>query len=790
MDMNNFSNKIIDFKWLVLASFMAMILFAFHGALDLKTGEWKIPFKSDYKTFFDKDNKQLNDFLDLQKIYSKSDNVAVIVAPKDGNVFTKETLTAIWELTNDAWIEVTYNSRVDSISNYQYSYAVEDDLIIEDLILEAEMLDDEMIARTKRVALSEQLLRKKLIALNGDSAVVNITIRTPGIDKTKEIPLVAESARKLRDRFQAKYPNINFMLSGMIMMNTSFPEASKADAGRLVPLMFIVVILTVLVLLRSITGTIATLVVIATSIMATLGIWGWLDGYMTGPSAGAPVMILTLAVADCVHLLSTFYYNMRHGMDKRSSLIDSMRVNLQPIFLTSLTTAIGFLTMNFSDAPPFGDLGNIVAMGVTLAFVFSITIFPAIIMILPVRVKQVKEHKKDMMEKLADFVISNRKWLLPVSTLVIITLSAFIPQNELNDDFVKYFDKRVPFRQATDYMKDHLSGMTTIELSFDSKVSSGINDPKFIKFVDDFATWLRTQEETDNVNTITDTLKRLNRNMHADDPSWYKLPDEQELTAQYLLLYELSLPQGLDVNNQLNVDKSSTRVITTFKNLSSNQTLAIEKRIMEHFSAQDSNYELVLASPSLMFSHIGSTNIVSMLKGSSFALILISILLGFALRSIKFGIISLLPNLMPAAIAFGIWGMFVGEVGLGLSVVMGVTLGIIVDDTVHFLSKYIRARREKNLSSEDAVRYSFASVGKALWVTTMVLVAGFSVMATSSFKVNADMGLLTAITILIALIVDFLFLPPLLMLLKSKKDKIKDQQKVELATTKSVAEKH
>jgi len=778
--MSNFSNNILRFKWLILIACLAFVGIAGYGAQ-------KLTFKSDYKTFFDEDNKQLNDFLDLQKIYSKSDNVAIIVAPKDGNVFTKEALTAIWELTNESWL-VTYNSRVDSISNFQYSYAIEDDLIIEDLILEADMLDDEMIARTKRVALSEPLLEKKLIAPNGDSAVVNITIRLPGVDKTKETPLVAESARELRDRFQEKYPDIDFMLSGMIMMNISFPEASIADSSRLMPIMFGVVVVTILLLLRSFTGTIATIVVIIASIAATMGIWGWSDGYLTGPSAGSPVMILTLAVADCVHLLSTFYYNMRHGMQKKEAMIDSMRVNIQPIFLTSLTTAIGFLTMNFSDAPPFGDLGNMVAIGVTLAFIFSITIFPAIMMILPVRVSIKKEHKKDMMEKLADFVIGNRKWLLPVSTLVIITLSAFIPQNELNDDFVKYFDKSVPFRQSTDYMKDHLSGMTTIELSFDSKVSSGINDPKFLKFVDDFSIWLRAQEETDNVNTITDTLRRLNRNMHGDDPSWYKLPDEQELAAQYLLLYELSLPQGLDVNNQLNVDKSSTRVIATFQNLSSNQTLAMEKRIVEHFDSQGTGYALSLASPSLMFAHIGSTNIVSMLKGSSFALILISVLLGFALRSFKFGLISLLPNLMPAAIAFGIWGMFVGEVGLGLSVVMGVTLGIIVDDTVHFLSKYIRARREKNLSSEDAVRYSFASVGKALWVTTMVLVAGFSVMASSSFKVNADMGLLTAITILIALIVDFLFLPPLLMLLKSKKDKVDDLQEQQPLTTEPAIE--
>lgn len=768
--MDKFSKYILGHKWLIILATLIFVSVSTHGVVDLITGEFKLPFKSDYKTFFSDDNKQLNDFLELQNIYSKSDNVAIIVAPKDGNVFTKKTLTAIWELTHEAW-QMTYSSRVDSITNFQYSYAEEDDLIIEDLVLEADQLNNEMIARTKRVALNEPLLKKKLIAENSDSTVINVTLRLPGIDKTKEVPQVAMSAREIVKVFAEKYPDIDFMLSGMIMMNNSFPEASKADGQRLMPLMFLVVILSILGLLRSISGTIATVVVIIASIASTMGIWGWFGGFLTGPSAGAPIMILTLAVADCVHLLSTFHYNMRHGMEKRAALIDSLRVNFQPIFLTSLTTAIGFLTMNFSDAPPFGDLGNIVAIGVMLAFIFSMTIFPVMLMLLPARVKQTQKHKRDLMEMLADFVVLNRKWLLPVSTIVIITLASFVPKNELNDDFVKYFDQTVPFRQATDFMKDHLAGMTTIELSFDSKKSSGINNPKFIKFVSNFTDWLRLQEETDNVNTITDTLKRLNKNMHGDDPNWYKLPEQQELAAQYLLLYELSLPQGLDVNNQLNVDKSSTRVIATFRNLSSNETLAIEKRILDHFNAQNSEYEIALASPSLMFAHIGSTNINSMLKSASFALILISILLGFALRSVKFGIISLLPNLMPASIAFGIWGIFVGQVGLGLSVVMGVTLGIIVDDTVHFLSKYIRARREKGLSSEEAVRYSFASVGKALWVTTMVLVAGFAVMGTSSFKVNADMGLLTAVTILIALIVDFLFLPPLLMLLKSKKDK-------------------
>ena len=137
----------------------------------------------------------------------------------------------------------------------------------------------------------------------------------------------------------------------------------------------------------------------------------------------------------------------------------------------------------------------------------------------------------------------------------------------------------------------------------------------------------------------------------------------------------------------------------------------------------------------------------------------------FALRSFKLGAISLVPNLIPAALAFGAWGLAVGQVGLALSVVTGMTLGIVVDDTVHFLSKYLRARREKGLGAEDAVRYAFSTVGLALVVTSIVLIAGFMVLTFSAFALNSNMALMTSVTILFAIVADFLLLPPILMAL-------------------------
>jgi len=174
------------------------------------------------------------------------------------------------------------------------------------------------------------------------------------------------------------------------------------------------------------------------------------------------------------------------------------------------------------------------------------------------------------------------------------------------------------------------------------------------------------------------------------------------------------------------------------------------------------------ASPTIMFSHIGQRNIKSMLLGTTLALILISIILIFALRSLKIGLLSLVPNLVPAALAFGAWGIAVGQVGLALSVVTGMTLGIVVDDTVHFMSKYLRARREKGLDAQDAVRYAFDTVGLALVATSVVLIAGFLVLTYSAFTLNSDMAFMTAVTIVFALLADFLLLPPLLMALDGK----------------------
>ncbi len=759
----SYARWVVRWRWPLIGLLIALVLLAGSGVRFLK-------FHTDYRMFFSKENPQLQAFENLQDTYTKNDNVLIVLAPRDGNVFTRGTLAVVEQVTKEAW-QTPYSIRVDSLSNFQYTHAEGDDLVVEDLVRDAKGLSDDDLMRIRRAALAEPLLAKRLVSPEGDVTGINITLQLPGIDQTKEVPEVAAFARKMADEIRVAHPDIDVYLTGMVIMNNAFPTASKHDMKTLVPLMFLVVIITLGLLLRTVTGTFVTVLTIFLSIIGAMGLAGWLRIPLSPPTASAPTIILTLAVADCVHLLSTFYHGMRHGMTKQDAMVESLRINFHPVFLTSLTTAVGFLTMNFSDAPPFRYLGNITAMGVVWAFVLSVTLFPALMLVLPVRVRPRKEDGSHPMDRFAEFVIRWRRALLWGVGALIVALVAFIPRNELNDEFVKYFDKSVPFRTATDFTAANLTGIYYVDFSLESGESGGVSAPRFLARVESFANWLRTQPDVMHVYSITDIMKRLNKNLHGDDPKWYRLPEKRDMAAQYLLLYEMSLPYGLDLNDRINVDKSATRLTATLDNVSSQQVLALEARARDWLRANTPpSMHTLGTSPTIMFAHIGKRNIESMLGGTFVALVVISLILIFALRSWKIGFVSLLPNLAPAAMAFGVWGLLVGQVGLALSVVAAMTLGIVVDDTIHFLSKYLRARREMALAPTDAVRYAFSTVGTALWVTTLVLVAGFSVLMFSTFKLNSGMGLLTALAIALALFADFLFLPPLLMKIEEKED--------------------
>ena len=759
----SFTDVLFRWRWLVLLVTVALAVAAGSGARLLR-------FDTDYRIFFSADNPQMLAFENLQDTYTKNDNVLFVLAPADGDVFSPPFLKIVQDLTHDAW-QIPYSLRVDSITNFQHVRAEGDDLSVADLVEDPTTLDAAGLANIRAIALNEPRLRHNLIAPSADVTGVNVTIQLPGKDQAQEVPEVARFVERMANQLRAAHPDLTVHLTGMTMMNNAFPAAAKRDMGTLVPIMFLAVIVMIWIMTRSFYATLGTVLVILFSIATAMGLTGWLGIALTGPSSSAPTIILTMAVADCIHILVSFLFVLRTqgDNDTRKAMAESLRINFQPILLTSVTTAVGFLSMNLGDVPPFRDLGNIVTMGVLAAYFYAITFLPALMMVLPVRAKAATTTTGQTMDRFATFVIRRRRGLLWGMSTMVVVLVACVPNNDLNDEFVKYFSHNVDFRVATDFSSERLTGIYRIDYSLESGSTNGVADPDFLERVDALTQWYRQQPEVDHVHTITDVFKRLNRTMHGDDPAWYRLPEARDLAAQYLLFYEMSLPYGLDLNNQINLDKSATRFSVTVHNLSTNDFLAVVERArrwMQHHLPPVMHAEA--ASPTIMFSHIGKRNIHSMLWGTILALVLISLILMLSLRSFKVGLISLIPNLVPVAMAFGLWGILVGEVGLALSVVAGMTLGIVVDDTVHFLSKYLRARREERLSSPEAVRYAFRTVGSALIATSSILVCGFFVLTFSDFRLNSGMGMMTAITIVLALVADFLLLPPILMKLEKQ----------------------
>ena len=426
--------------------------------------------------------------------------------------------------------------------------------------------------------------------------------------------------------------------------------------------------------------------------------------------------------------------------------------------------------MNYSDSPPFNDLGNIVAIGIVMAFLYSIFFLPALIAVLPVKAKPapvVASHR--FFEGLANLVIKHQTAVVWSLSIVVIIGAFLASKNILNDNWIRYFSENIPVRVATDVLENRLSGADYVEYSLPANEPGAIAEPEYLELLEKFAQWLRQQPEVVHVYSVSDIFKRLNKNMHDDDDRFYRIPESRELAAQYLLLYEMSLPLGLDLNNQINVDKSSTRVVLTIKNQGTRVFRDLDQRVQQWLRENMPDYMHIRGSGlSIVWAYLSERNIVNMLLAAFAALVAISLVLLVALKRVDLGIISLVPNLTPALLGFGLWALFVGEVGLGLSVVSSMTLGIVVDDTVHFISKYLRYRKGMYPEPVDAIRHTFFLVGPAMAVTTIALVAGFLVLSFSDYKMSSDMGMLSALTVSIALVMDFLLLPALLLKLPNK----------------------
>jgi predicted RND superfamily exporter protein len=733
--------------------------------LSLSIGAANLAYDYSYRAYFTNDHKQLIDFDAIKNKFSDTDNLIFAIKPKQGDVFTQNTLSAINWLTNESW-KLPFSIRVNSISNFQHSRGSNDELIIESLFENPTDLTPQEIASGKLITLNEQSLLNRLISKSGEMTAINVLFSFPN-KSPFETPELSKKVFELENEFKAKYPNLIIHTAGYTILNNAFVETSMNDMNILFPLMSVIMIGLLFWLLGSWHGAFYTMLMALLSIGPSVGIFIGLGNLLNGTSNAAPMIILTLAFANSIHILVTFQQKFTLSNNKDLSVQESINTNLRPIFLTCLTTAIGFLSLNFSDSPPFRDLGNISALGIIISGILSLTVLPALITISNYKIEN-REHKwvANFLSWLSDIVVRFKSLLLILMLIMSGILISFIGNNQINDMFKVMFKPDVSFRQAAEFIDANIPGINTLELSVTHKNGLSISNPIFLTDVESMVAWLESNTEIEHVDAIPYLLKRINKNLNNDDQDFYRLAKTQEQAAQHILLYELSLPAGFDVNNMISMDKLSTRVSMSLRSTDSVETILLEERVISYLNSKFPNYEFKISSVSMMFSHISISNTKSMVIASFAALFVISIILLITLKSWKLGLVSLIPNILPALLTFGIWGIFFESFGLAVGCALGMSLGIVVDDTVHFLSRYQTNR--VSYSPEESIKRSFNSVGHAMLITTIVLASGFSVLALSSFQLNADVGIFNSITIVAALVCDFFLLSSLLILLDKR----------------------
>jgi predicted RND superfamily exporter protein len=733
-------------------------------------GVTKLTFTSDFRSYFGPDNPQLIAFENMEENFSKQDSLFFYIRSKNNNLFSHDGLSLISEFTDQSW-KLPHSQRVDSLQNYQHTKVEDDDLYIDYLYESPKELSKDDMANIKNIVLNEPTLINNLISEDASATGVGIRLALPDGNTSEASKEAVAAARILADKLRPLYPDFQILVGGSVTSNVTMGEAIEQDLQTLLLLAYLIKIIIMLALLRTFSGMLLTLLLITFSVTGTMGFFGWIGTIMTPPTGFVPTAIMTIAVADTIHILVSYYYELNQGKRKHDAIKESLRINFSPVFITSITTMIGVLCLNTSDSPPYRDMGNMIAVGVLLAWFYSITFLPAFLALIPApKGKYQKERPVTFMTRFANFVVKRYLILLFVTGFTVIAVGSQISRNEITERWHEFFDDSFEVRQTTKAVDKDLGGLHRLFFVMDSGVKNGINNPAYLQQINDFSSWLMTQHGVSHVDTLTDIIKRLNKNLHNNEEQWYRIPESADLAAQYLFLYELSLPVGLGLNDTISHDRSTIRLSAVLKGTDSAAILDLEARAL---SWLNENAPAIKTKEStgldIVFANLTLRNVQAMLGGTAFAFLLISILMIIALRSVKIGLISLIPNIMPALLAYGLWGLLSGKVDTAVSVVVCLSLGIVVDDTVHFLSKYQRARQEKGFDAPEAIKYAFNTVGVALLVTSVILVGGFSVMQASHFHPSQQMGQLLAITIAVALLIDFLFLPPLLMLLDKRK---------------------
>ena len=750
-----------------LIMFVCLAFFIVAGA-----GVMRLSVSSDTRVHFNPDGAPIHKLEAFEAKYGQNNTVLMVIWANGRQVTDPDVLAGIGELTDRAW-QLPYSTRVESLTNFAEIVSDADSIAVRDLVPDPAHVSLEEAREIGKTALADPLVRNRLIGADGKAAGLVVSFNLPK-EASNEVRDIIAASRALAADFEKTHPGMKVQLTGNIMLMGTFAEAAISDIEFLIPISLLVTAIVMILFVRAIVPSLVILSLLVLSSVATMGLAGWAGHVLNTATVAVPVIIMTVNMAAAVRIATTALGRLGKGDTRIEAIREAVRLNFKAVTLTNSTTLVGFLAMNFADAPTLRQQGDLVSLGILIAYVFTFTWLPATLSLLPL--KPAVQRSENMMVGLGHFVNAHYKPLFFLCSIIVVSCGVWIGEIRLDDDFVRNFDDRFAYRRASDFAEEHLTGLNIIEFDLAApKTASGdggVYDPAYQRHVATFAKWLRSRPEAVSVFAISDLTKRINKAMNAGSPGDYDtIPDNAELIAQYFLLYELSLPYGTSLNDIVPIGRDASRVTVLLRNTTSSQVRALNTAA-EKWLDENTPPEMHAKGISLnvLFANLSGVNIRSMIGSTIISIVIIAFVVGFALRSPRYGVLSIFLNVLPSLVGFGVWGLLFGTIGLAGSVVTAMTIGLVVDDTIYFLLMY-QAARKKGMSAEEAINHVFATVGVAMLVITASLAIGFGTLVFSGFEVNRSLGGMTAIVILSNLFIDWLMLPPVMRLLDDRRNK-------------------
>jgi predicted RND superfamily exporter protein len=765
-------NKFIDFIMISPGKsfILGMLLVVFFAA-----GIPRVKQNFSYRIWFQENGLDLKNFDQFEKQFG-SDESAVVILHSPNGIFDLDSARTIQEMTEDFW-HAPDVIRVDSLSNFNWTHAVGDDIEVEPLIPdEEEFFTPEILLKRREVAINHPSIKNYLVNDDGTIAVLYMQLK-PFIGTTPDYEKITYGIRKVTDKYRGKFDH-EFYITGGAVLNYSFKESTQNDLAFLVPMVMIMAVIFLALTLRSITGVILSLLIIVSAILLSMGSAGWLGIELNNCTAMVPQFMIAIGIADAVHILVTFLNYQKKGLNQRDAVETTLIKNIRPTLLTSFSTAFGFFSFATAGIPPIANMGIMAGIGTIMAWLVTYLLLGPLLLKIKYKKVGVKGESKDIFKatarsyKHADLIYKFRIPILIFFSIFCITSFSYILKIKVNSNPSAYFDETMNIRVSNNFMKKNVGGAMGAEIIVDAGEAEGIKDPKFLNTVNEYQLWLDDLPYISKTISIIDILKNTNKSLHGDKEEYYKLPQTRNEIAQQLFLYTMSLPQGMDLNDRMTVKNDRLKLTAIWTLSESEEILAFAAAARQ--KAKELGLNVDVTGKGLLWQTINEPVVHSFLRSFTIAIILISILLCFGLRSVKVGLLSMIPNTMPLVFGGALIALTGRYLDIGTVIVGSICLGIAVDDTIHFVTDFI-----KNINDGHNMRESMALIfthtAPALIVTTIVLVVSFGTFVLGSFVPNQNFGFLVSSILTYAIIADLIFLPALLFVVGEdffRKDKL------------------